>query len=173
MKFTLTEGINGCTIITCTLDKNDNAPELAIQSLIPLPLNQQITVMIPADKRFNTEIFRDTLRKYRPEKILVSGMESMDMLVDSFKCEHYTYPQTFYDAFQANSFNHQNVLVFQTDKIKLKNSFLDAKIRHTILEVNADALAENIRYFQAKLKPGVQLMALVKAFSYGVEAYEI
>ncbi len=173
MKFTLTEGINSCTIISCTLGKDDNAPELAIQSLMPLPLNQQIVVMIPADKRFNTESFCNALRRYHPDKIMVAGMESIDKVVDNFNCQHFTSPQAFFDSPEKNNFSHQNILIFETDKYKLKNAFLDAKIRHTILEVNFNALAENIRYFQSKLKPDVQLMALVKAFSYGAGAYEV
>lgn len=173
MKFTLTDGINGCTIISCMLGKDDNAPELAFQSLVHLPLNQQIVVMIPADKRFNTSTFCDTLRKYRPDKIIVAGIESIDMIVDNFECTHYTSPQAFYDSTHKNDFNHQNILVFETEKHKLKPAFLDSKIRHTVMDVSFDALAENIRYFQAKLKPNVQLMALVKAFSYGAGAYEV
>ncbi|MDR0659967.1 MAG: alanine racemase [Prevotellaceae bacterium] len=173
MKLTLSEGINGCTIITCTLGKDDNTPELSIQSLMPLPLNQQITVIIPADKRFNTTSFCDALKRYRPDKIIVAGMEEMDLLSENFQYQHYTSPQAFYGSAQKSEFFHENILVFETDKYRFKNAFLDSKIRHTKLEVNFDALAENIRYFQSKLKPNVQLMALVKAFSYGSGSYEV
>lgn len=173
MKFTLTEGVNGCTIITCTLSKQDETPEIALKSLIPLPLNQHIAILLPADKRFNTQEFCNALQDIRPNKVIVIGLEEMDKITDNFTCQHYISPEAFYHSFQKYDFNHENILVFENDRYQLKNAFLDAKVRHTILDVNFDALAENIRYFQSKLKPEVQLMALVKAFSYGAGSYEV
>ena len=173
MRFTLSEGINGCTIITCVLSKQDQSPEFAIQSLALLPLNQQITLMIPDDQRFNTKTFCEAVQKYQPSKIIVAGTEPMDVLAGHFAYQHYVSPEAFYNSFQKNNFCNENVLVFENDEHKLKNGFLDTKTRHTILEVNFDTLAENIRYFQSKLKPSTRLTALVKAFSYGAGSYEL
>ncbi|HHN47511.1 MAG TPA: alanine racemase, partial [Bacteroidales bacterium] len=50
---------------------------------------------------------------------------------------------------------------------------LQQKTHETVLEVNMDALVHNLNFFRSKLNPGVKLMAMVKAFSYGSGSYEI
>lgn len=50
---------------------------------------------------------------------------------------------------------------------------LTQKVHETILEINLSALEANLNYYKSKLKPGVKLMAMVKAFSYGSGSYEI
>jgi alanine racemase len=42
-----------------------------------------------------------------------------------------------------------------------------------VLEVDLNALASNLKYYKYRLKPGVKVMAMVKAFSYGSGSFEI
>jgi alanine racemase len=41
------------------------------------------------------------------------------------------------------------------------------------MEINLNAMLNNLNYYKAKLKPGVKLMAMVKAFSYGSGTFEL
>lgn len=50
---------------------------------------------------------------------------------------------------------------------------LRKKAHQTALEIDLAALEANLRYFQGKLQPGVKLMVMTKAFSYGVGALEV
>lgn len=50
---------------------------------------------------------------------------------------------------------------------------LSYQSHQTTLEVNLKALEYNIRKIRKELRPGVQIMAMVKAFSYGSGSYEI
>jgi len=43
----------------------------------------------------------------------------------------------------------------------------------TVLEINLNALAHNLRYFKSKLPPSTKLMVMVKAFGYGSGAEEV
>ncbi|MBV7441856.1 alanine racemase [Weeksellaceae bacterium TAE3-ERU29] len=45
--------------------------------------------------------------------------------------------------------------------------------RHAILQVDLNALTENISFFRRKLKPETKLMAMVKADAYGIGATEV
>jgi len=52
-------------------------------------------------------------------------------------------------------------------------SILVEQSHETILEINLKALEYNIQQYRACLKPGVKMMAMVKAFSYGSGSFEI
>ncbi len=52
-------------------------------------------------------------------------------------------------------------------------SILQEKTHDTILEIDLGALSHNLNYFRSKLKPGVKVMAMVKAFGYGSGAHEV
>jgi len=50
---------------------------------------------------------------------------------------------------------------------------LQQKTHETVLEINLTAVVSNLNFYRSKLNPGVKLMAMVKAFSYGAGSYEI
>jgi alanine racemase len=41
------------------------------------------------------------------------------------------------------------------------------------MEINLNALVNNLNFYRSKLKPGVKVMAMVKAFSYGSGTFEV
>ncbi len=50
---------------------------------------------------------------------------------------------------------------------------LETHSHETRIEINLPALIRNVRLFRQHLQPGVKMMGMVKAFSYGTGAYEI
>jgi alanine racemase len=52
-------------------------------------------------------------------------------------------------------------------------SALETKVHQTVLDINLDALAHNLRQYRSLLAPGTRTMAMVKAFSYGSGSAEI
>ena len=59
---------------------------------------------------------------------------------------------------------------FAIDKLK---TFLELQKHDTVLEVNLNAILNNINVHKSLLKPETKMMAMVKAFSYGLGGYEI
>lgn len=87
------------------------------------------------------------------------------------------YPSTedFLQAFDPEEFNQEAILlkgarVFGFERI---SSRLQHKDHQTILEVNLDSLVHNLNVYRSFLHPGVEVMAMVKAFSYGSGSVEI
>jgi alanine racemase len=77
--------------------------------------------------------------------------------------------------FPALSFYNETILlkgarIFEFEQI---SHLLEQKTHQTVLEINLTALAHNLKAYQQQLKPGVKLMAMVKAFSYGSGSFEI
>ncbi len=50
---------------------------------------------------------------------------------------------------------------------------LQRKRHETIMEVNLDALVNNVNYYRSRIKPSTKLMAMVKASSYGAGKVEV
>jgi len=50
---------------------------------------------------------------------------------------------------------------------------LELITHETILEVNLNALVDNLNYFRAKLRPETKVMCMVKAFAYGSGSIEV
>ncbi|PLX21117.1 MAG: bifunctional UDP-N-acetylmuramoyl-tripeptide:D-alanyl-D-alanine ligase/alanine racemase [Salinivirgaceae bacterium] len=59
---------------------------------------------------------------------------------------------------------------FQFENI---DQLLENKSHRTVLQVNLNALADNLNYFKSILKKDVGIIAMVKAFSYGSGSHEI
>lgn len=81
------------------------------------------------------------------------------------------YPDTlqFLAQFDFRSIDCEAVLVkgartFQFEHIVQR---LQHKAHGTVMEVNLGALVANLNFFKSRLRPGVGLMAMVKAFAYG------
>ncbi|HEY0678350.1 MAG TPA: bifunctional UDP-N-acetylmuramoyl-tripeptide:D-alanyl-D-alanine ligase/alanine racemase [Chitinophagaceae bacterium] len=60
--------------------------------------------------------------------------------------------------------------VFEFEKIV---QLLEEKVHGTVLEIDLNALAANLKTYQQMLNPGTRMMAMVKAFAYGSGTYEI
>ena len=50
---------------------------------------------------------------------------------------------------------------------------LELIAHETILEVNLNALVDNLNYFRSKLRPETKMMCMVKAFAYGSGSVEV
>ena len=59
---------------------------------------------------------------------------------------------------------------FRFDKISDR---LELKVHETILEINLNALVDNLNYYRSKLKPETKMVCMVKASAYGAGSCEI
>jgi alanine racemase len=50
---------------------------------------------------------------------------------------------------------------------------LEQKVHQTVLEINLNAIAHNLKEYQKHLQPSTKIMAMVKAFAYGSGSAEI
>jgi alanine racemase len=74
-------------------------------------------------------------------------------------------------------------LLFRDETILLKGArifgfervdqLLSLQVHETLLEVNLEAMSQNLKQYQQILQPSTKIMAMVKAFSYGTGGYEI
>jgi alanine racemase len=87
----------------------------------------------------------------------------------------YETTEDFLQNKRNSDFNHAAILVKGARDFRFERivSVLQEKTHDTILEIDLGALSHNLNYFRSKLKPGVKVMAMVKAFGYGSGAHEV
>ncbi len=83
--------------------------------------------------------------------------------------------EIFLEHITAIGFSNETILlkgarIFKFEKI---SQVLEQKVHETLLEINLNALRHNLKMYKQKLQPGVAIMAMVKAFSYGSGSFEI
>ena len=184
MRLELKEGINNCAIINDSYNSDLSSLNIALDFL-----NQQKQ----HDKK--TLVISDILQSGKPEEDLyreVSEMinrkgitrligvgEAISRQSEVFDCQKLFFKNTedLLKNLDTASFREETVLIkgarlFGFEKL---SKLLQQKAHETVLEINLDALVANLNYFKSKInkKPGVKLMAMVKAFSYGSGSFEI
>jgi alanine racemase len=182
MRLEMKEGINNCTIINDSYNSDIDSLAIALDFL-----NQQ------KQHRKKTVILSDILQSGRSDNYLYQEiaqlleMKNIDRIIgigkaigkqtSHFKMEKLFFPSTteFIAQFPLSSFQNESVLlkgarIFEFEQI---SELLQQKTHETVLEINLNALVHNLNYYKSQLQPGVKLMAMVKAFSYGSGSFEI
>ena len=110
------------------------------------------------------------------DKILLIGRE-ISAHQNLFTSETNAFDSTseLIDSLQLNQIENSLILLkgarkFEIEKIK---NVLELQKHDTVLEVNLNAILHNINVHKSLLKPETKMMAMVKAFSYGLGGYEI
>ncbi|GGB14381.1 bifunctional UDP-N-acetylmuramoyl-tripeptide:D-alanyl-D-alanine ligase/alanine racemase [Puia dinghuensis] len=186
MRLELKSGINHCSIINDSYSADLNSLSIALDFLSQQQQHDRRTV-----------ILSDFLESGREENELYAtiaqtlGQKQVDRLIGIgprigahaaafgqwFPGETAFYPTV--EAFRSDlgrlHFRDESILikgarVFEFEEI---DSLLTERIHQTVMEVNLNAMAENLRQWRQLLQPATRVMAMVKAFGYGSGSFEI
>jgi alanine racemase len=182
MRLELKNGINQCSIIDDSYSADISSLAIALDFL-NLQNQHPIKTLIlsdlfetgKSDQDLYTEIA--TLLKQKQVTRLIGIGSHIAAFADRFDLEKsfYNTTQDFIHDFPAIHFGNETILVkgarrFEFERI---SKLLTQKVHDTVMEIDLNALAGNLRFYKSKLKPGVKVMAMVKAFSYGSGSFEI
>ncbi|HXB06037.1 MAG TPA: bifunctional UDP-N-acetylmuramoyl-tripeptide:D-alanyl-D-alanine ligase/alanine racemase [Puia sp.] len=186
MRLELKSGINHCSIINDSYSADLNSLSIALDFLSQQQQHEK-----------RTAILSDFLESGRDEGELYAtiartlGQKNVDRLIGIgprigahasafgqwFPGEAVFYPTA--EAFRADwgrlHFHDETILikgarVFAFEEI---DRLLSEQIHQTVMEVDLNAMAQNLRQFRGLLQPGTRVMAMVKAFGYGSGSFEI
>lgn len=182
MRLELKNGINQCSIIDDSYSADISSLAIALDFLNQQNQHAKKTVILSElfetgrdDLDLYTEISELLLQK-KVNRLIGIGTH-ISKYADLFKFETQFFDDTnaFIDAFPGLQFNHETILVkgarrFEFGRI---SKLLTQKIHDTVLEIDLNAMVGNLQFYRSKIKPGVKIMAMVKAFSYGSGSFEI
>ena len=186
MRMELKSGINHCSVINDSYSADISSLKMALDFLSlqkqhpkrTLILSDILETGLPAGALY-TEV-AELLRKYPVDRLIGVGEEissAAAILRLSGVQEQIFFPGT--ESLQLNF----PALGFRDETILLKGArifgfehidrLLSLQAHETLMEVNLDFMAHNLKQYQQVLRPSTKIMAMVKAFSYGTGGYEI
>ncbi len=183
MRLELKQGINYCQVIDDTYNNDLAGLKISLDFLNSL------------QKKKKTLILSDVLQSGLEERELIQSIHALisqselshfigigtllcthqnDFHLNA-KTEFYLSTEEFLKRVQLENFESELILIkgartFQFEKIVQR---LQRKVHGTVMEIDLNKMVHNLNFFKSKLKPGVKLMAMVKAFAYGSGSEEV
>ena len=184
MRLELKEGINHCSVINDSYSADLTSLSMALDFLQQQQQHTKRTVIISdilqsgkAGMQLYTEM-ADILQQKNISRFIGIGTEiskCQDCFSKLADTTFFNSTADFVRQFTTLHFYNETILlkgarVFEFEQI---SHLLEQKTHQTVLEINLDAITHNLKAYQQLLNPGVKLMAMVKAFSYGSGSFEI
>ncbi|WP_293310112.1 bifunctional UDP-N-acetylmuramoyl-tripeptide:D-alanyl-D-alanine ligase/alanine racemase [Pedobacter sp. UBA5917] len=182
MRLELKNGINQCSIIDDSYSADISSLAIALDFLNQQNQHPKKTVILSElfeTGRNDIDLYTEIAELLAQKKVnrLIGIGTHISSYADLFKFETQFFDDTnaFIEAFPGLQFNHETILVkgarrFEFGRI---SKLLTQKIHDTVLEIDLNAMVGNLQFYRSKVKPGVKIMAMVKAFSYGSGSFEI
>ncbi len=109
-------------------------------------------------------------------KIIGVGMD-ISSCAKKFEIEKYFFPSTeaLLKSEVFTSLRNEVILIKGSRNFAFEqvSEELELKVHETILEINLNAIVDNLNYFRGKLKPETKMVCMVKASAYGAGSYEV
>ena len=182
MRLEVKEGQHGCTLINDSYNSDVNSLDIALDFMARREETQRTLILsdIYQSGRSDDELYREVngLCMERGVKRLIGIGPNIAAQRSVFTLGE----QSFFDtteAFLQSDLLHQLhdevILIkgarpFGFDRITER---LEQKVHETILEVNLNAVVDNLNYYRSFLKPETKLVCMVKADAYGAGAVEV
>ncbi len=184
MRLEVKDGVRGCTIINDTYNSDIHSLDIALDFMARRPDTKE-------QKR--TLILSDILQSGEPSHSLYSsvgqmaknrGIEKIIGVGEVIsQCENF-FPiadkhffRTTADLLKSSVFNElkdefillKGARQFRFDKL---SDILTLKVHQTILEINLNAMVDNLNYYRQFKKPETKMVCMVKASAYGIGSVE-
>ena len=184
MRLELKQGINNCSIINDSYSADINSLTIALDFLAQQQQHTNHTLVLSdilQSGKSSSTLYADIatiLQQKNINRFIGIGPELVKQQ-QAFK----NIPNSHFFASVPDFKQHFHSLHFFNETILLKGArifefeqishLLEEKVHQTVLEIDLAAITHNLKEYQQLLSPGVKLMAMVKAFSYGSGSYEI
>jgi Alr-MurF fusion protein len=186
MRLELKKGINNCSVINDSYSADLSSLNIALNFLDNQSTGTKKAVVLSdflqsglADDELYKQI-AIALENHAVNKIIGIGEKISKFLPiaiagSSVLQEYFPTTESFIQHYRFSQFKEETILVkgariFEFEKIV---QLLEQKVHQTVLEINLNALAHNLKEYQQLLKPSTKIMAMVKAFAYGSGGAEI
>lgn len=184
MRLEVKEGKNNCILINDSYNSDLASLDIALDFLYRRSQSKKLKrTLILSDiletGQSTSQLYRKVAQYVRSrgiEKLIGIGAD-ISSSADKFDGEKYFFPDTksFMDSTVFDSFRNEVILIkgsrnFHFEEISEQ---LELKVHETILEINLNALVDNLNYYRGKLKPETKMVCMIKASAYGAGSYEI
>jgi len=182
MRLQLLEGENDCTLVNDAYSNDLHSLEIALDFLAHHARQQAKTIIL--SDLFQTGLSDDELHKRIARLIGGKGITQFIGIGPSMAKHASYYPEhsLFFSSTESylaqlttDEYVKRAILIKGARDFRFERivSAFQQQTHDTVLEINLNALAHNLRYFKSKLPAPTKLMVMVKAFGYGSGAEEV
>lgn len=184
MRMEVKEGKNGCVLINDSYNSDFASLDIALDFMARRSEEK---------KRRRTLILSDILESGQPSKLLYRQVADLvhsrgvDRIIGvgedimeaapRFEIDKVFFRTTaeLIESGILSSLRNEVVLIKGARKFHFDDitDLLELKVHETILEINLNALVDNLNYYRNKLKPETKMVCMVKASAYGAGSFEI
>lgn len=170
MRLELKKGLNDCTLINDTYNSDLGSLEVALDFLNQLNQHKKKTVVLSdifQSGMDEGELYAEVaelIRKKRISRFIAIG-HAISGQQEKFagNAVFYNSTEEFLSAFNEQDFQSEAILVKGSRDFQFENitARLEQKVHQTVMEIDLNALVNNLNYYKSKLKPGVRLAVVV------------
>ena len=182
MRLEMKDGINNCSVINDSYNSDIGSLTIALDFMHQQKQHRRRTVILSDILQSGKE--EDQLYRQVAAMLNQKGISRMIGIGPAllrqeglFQTEKQFYKDTdeFLRDLNYSSFSNETILIkgaraFGFERI---SRALQQKAHETVLEINLNAVIQNLNLFKSRLRPETKLMVMVKAFSYGSGSFEI
>jgi alanine racemase len=185
MRLQLHHAINNCLLINDSYSADLTSLTIALHFLDEQSSGRKRTVVLSdffESGKPEAVLYREIaqrLETYGVQKVIAIGKTAGDFLAEQLpatvQLQRFSSTDEFIHQFRSSQFANEIILLKGARRFGFENiaPLFEQKLHGTVLQINLTALAHNLKEYQKHLMPSTQVMAMVKAFSYGSGGAEI
>jgi len=185
MRLQLKHSINDCLMINDSYSADVTSLKIALDFLKQQSSGLKRTVILSEfveSGKTGEELYSEIaglLNNYEIKKVIAIGEKIIEQiqkkLSSSIDFIGYASTDDFINEFRSSQFFQEIILIKGARKFEFERiaKLFEKKLHQTVLEIDLNALAHNLKEYQKLLQPSTKIMAMVKAFSYGSGGAEI
>ena len=182
MRLEVKEGQHGCTLINDSYNSDVNSLDIALDFMARREETQRTLILsdIYQSGQNDYELYREVngLCMERGVKRLIAIGPNISAQRSVFTLSEQSFfatTEAFLQSVLLHRLHNEVILIkgarpFGFDRITER---LEQKVHETILEVNLNAVVDNLNYYRSFLKPETKIVCMVKADAYGAGAVEV
>ena len=185
MRLHFMHGINNCAIINDSYSADLTSFHIALAFLQQQGKRQQRKVILSdfvETGKTDEELYERIASDLKQNK--VSGVIAIGEKISAFlpryidegiNVQLFSDTDSFIKNFRSSAFQNETILIKGARKFEFERiaKLFEQKVHQTLLEINLNAIAHNLKEYQRMLHKGTKIMAMVKAFAYGSGGAEI
>src|SRR5690606_28509516 len=188
MRMELKKAINNCTLVNDSYSADLSSLEIALGFLEQQGQDAKKTVILSdflqsalKDEQLYSLIL-EQLQKHAIDRVIGIGERiSKHLRLQSIrqgfpgKVEVFATTEDFLRQVRSSQFRDVSILIKGTRVFAFERivQLLELTLHQTVLEINLNAIAHNLKVYQRSLNPNTKIMAMVKALAYGSGGAEI
>ena len=181
MRLEVKEGQHGCTLINDSYNSDVNSLDIALDFMSRREGTQRTLILSDifqsgkTDEDLYAEVNALCMKRGVGRLIGVGPRITAQASLFTLQCSFFTSTDELLQSDLLHQLHDEVILIkgarpFGFDHITER---LEQKVHETILEVNLNAVVDNLNYYRSFLKPETKLVCMVKADAYGAGAVEV